>query len=125
MAEVARLIKHLNLPAMQLERIKTGVAEATMNAMEHGNHYLADIPVQIKVKISKTKLNVQIVDLGSGPELPEPEMPDLEANLAGLQSPRGWGLFIIQNMIDELRVSTTEEGHHRQELIFTLQTLHS
>ncbi|MBK6434003.1 hypothetical protein [Candidatus Amarolinea dominans] len=45
--------------------------------------------------------------------------PDLEAKLAGLQSPRGWGLFLIRSMVDDMRV--TEDGvHHTVELIMNL-----
>ena len=43
-------------------------------------------------------------------------MPDLDAKLAGMQSPRGWGLFLIRNMVDELH-TTTDEVHHTVELV--------
>jgi hypothetical protein len=47
--------------------------------------------------------------------------PDLEAKLAGLQSPRGWGLFLMRNLVDE--VSITGDGHHHIiELIMHLDT---
>ena len=46
----------------------------------------------------------------------EAETPDLDAKLAGLQSSRGWGLFLIQNMVDELHVSS-DDRHHTVELI--------
>jgi serine/threonine-protein kinase RsbW len=39
MEKVAGAVEGLGLPAPTLERLKTAVAEATMNAMEHGNHY--------------------------------------------------------------------------------------
>jgi anti-sigma regulatory factor (Ser/Thr protein kinase) len=62
---------------------------------------------------------VKIEDQGVGPRRQTPEIPDLEAKLAGLQSPRGWGLFLISSMVDELIV-TTGDGFHRLELIFNL-----
>ena len=37
------------LPESRLEKLKTAVAEATMNGMEHGNKYDADKPVKIVV----------------------------------------------------------------------------
>ena len=36
---VAGAIKDVGLEGQRLERLKTAVAEATMNAMEHGNRY--------------------------------------------------------------------------------------
>jgi anti-sigma regulatory factor (Ser/Thr protein kinase) len=119
MAEVANLIQPLNLPETLLERVKTAVAESTMNAMEHGNHYQADLPVQISVYYTAEKLRVRIIDQGPGPDYESPELPDLEAKLEGLQSPRGWGLFLIQHMVDELQVSGAA-GINQLDLIFNL-----
>jgi hypothetical protein len=47
-------------------------------------------------------------------------MPDLAAKLAGAQTPRGWGMFLIKSMVDECRVTTTE-SQHTVELMFRLQ----
>jgi anti-sigma regulatory factor (Ser/Thr protein kinase) len=104
------------LPLARLERLKTAVAEATMNAMEHGNQYQPDVPVQIRVDESPAALRVCIVDQGGGQFLGDAEAPDLDAKLSGLQSPRGWGLFLIQAMVDEIHVNS-DDRHHALELI--------
>ena len=49
MERVAEAVKELGLPAQRLERLKTAVAEATMNAMEHGSRYRSEVPVVIQV----------------------------------------------------------------------------
>ena len=49
----------------------------------------------------------------------EGRVKDLEAKLAGLQKPRGWGLFLIKNMVDDMRTHTTET-HHTIELVMRL-----
>jgi anti-sigma regulatory factor (Ser/Thr protein kinase) len=46
MEEVARAVSGLGLPERTLERLKTAVAETTMNAMEHGNRYNPKAPVR-------------------------------------------------------------------------------
>jgi anti-sigma regulatory factor (Ser/Thr protein kinase) len=106
------------LPLARLERLKTAVAEATMNAMEHGNQYQPDVPVQIWVDESPAAVRVCIVDQGGGQRFSvgDAEAPDLEAKLSGLQSPRGWGLFLIQAMVDEMNVSS-DDRHHTVELV--------
>jgi len=91
-----------------------------MNAMEHGNKYRPELPVLIRVRTSKTMLSVCITDQGGDQPIPDPETPDLEAKLAGRQSPRGWGLFLIQKMVDEMHVSS-DEAHHTVELILYLE----
>ncbi|MFL6058482.1 MAG: ATP-binding protein [Rubrobacteraceae bacterium] len=119
MEEVAASVEGLGLPDRTLERLKTAVAEATMNAMEHGNHYQVELPVTIEVAASDTELSVKITDEGSGPPAFHSETPDLEAKLEGMQTPRGWGLFLIKSMVDEMNV-TGDEHHHTVELILHL-----
>ena len=110
-ARVVDAVADLALPPVRIERLKTAVGEATMNAMEHGNRYQADVPVSIRVRASDERLTVEISDRGGNRQLPRYEKPDLEAKLAGQQSPRGWGLFLIENMVDELTTRSDEERH--------------
>jgi anti-sigma regulatory factor (Ser/Thr protein kinase) len=119
MEEVAGAVEGIGLPDRTLERLKTAVAEATMNAMEHGNHYRSEKPVVIEVSASEADLSVKITDNGSGPPAFDSETPDLEAKLEGMQTPRGWGLFLIKSMVDEMSV-TGDEHHHTVELVVHL-----
>ena len=121
METVAETAKGLGFAGENLERLKTAVAEATMNAMEHGNLYRPEVPVKIRVLSSETDLVVRITDQGGSP-VPDPgeEAPDLEAKLEGLQTPRGWGLFLIKNMVDEMHV-TSDESHHTIEVVMHLE----
>jgi anti-sigma regulatory factor (Ser/Thr protein kinase) len=118
--QVAETVRGLNLSNSRLERLKTAVAEATMNGMEHGNHYQPDKPVSIQVLTKKDVLVVRITDHGGNQPIPDPEMPDLEAKLAEMQTPRGWGLFLIKNLVDDMHV-TSDETHHTVELIMHLE----
>jgi len=118
MQRIATVVQPLNLPSARLEKLKTAVAEATMNAIEHGNHNQPDLPVDIQVMTNDADLIVRITDRGSVP-VPDPAIPDLEAKLAGQQSPRGWGLFLIEKMVDEMHVSGDAQ-HHTLELVMHL-----
>jgi anti-sigma regulatory factor (Ser/Thr protein kinase) len=91
-----------------------------MNAMEHGNQYQAEAPVSIQVLNSEKAVAVRITDQGGGQSIPEAQTPDLDAKLTGMQSPRGWGLFLIKNMVDEMNI-TSDEDHHTIELIVKLK----
>jgi serine phosphatase RsbU (regulator of sigma subunit)/anti-sigma regulatory factor (Ser/Thr protein kinase) len=101
----------LHLPEERIKRLKTAVGEAVMNAMEHGNHYQADLPVEILIQASPDCLSISICDFGGKQEIKVSETPDLEAKLSGLQSPRGWGLFLIKNMVDDMKISSDGERH--------------
>jgi serine phosphatase RsbU (regulator of sigma subunit)/anti-sigma regulatory factor (Ser/Thr protein kinase) len=120
MTQVAQAVAGMNIAPARLERVKTAVAEATMNAMEHGNKYDPDKPAHIEVLRSPEYLMVRITDEGGGPPIPHADAPDLEAKLSGMQSPRGWGLFLIQSMVDDMHV-ITDDHHHTLELLFSLE----
>src|SRR5947199_3022394 len=123
MEQVIEAVEVLHLPGKRLDQLKTAVAEATMKAMEHGNHYLPDKPVSIKVLASPAALSIRITDHGGTRILPSEsgiEVPDIEAKLAELQTPRGWGLFLIKHMVDEMNIRS-DTSHHTVELIMYLK----
>jgi serine phosphatase RsbU (regulator of sigma subunit)/anti-sigma regulatory factor (Ser/Thr protein kinase) len=117
MEMVTEAVQNTFLSGGKLERMRTAVAETSMNAIEHGNQYRVELPVIVGVYSSDNSIMIRITDLGGGREIPEAVKPDIEAKLAGLQSPRGWGLFLIESMVDEMHVSSDEQ-HHTVELIF-------
>ena len=100
----------------RLERLKTAVGEATMNAMEHGNGFDPELPVHVRAVEADGAIRVSITDQGGARGIGDAPEPDLEAKLAGDQTPRGWGLFLIRNMVDEMHVSG-DEHHHTVELV--------
>ena len=46
---VAETVQGLGLSDSRLEKLKTAVAKATMNAIEHGKGNRAEIPVEVEV----------------------------------------------------------------------------
>ena len=120
MAKVEAAVTDLFEEPARLEKLKTAVAEAVMNAMEHGNKYDADLPVEVQVAASDRTMSVYITDHGGDREIPDPAIPDIEAKLAGEQSPRGWGLFLIKNLVDDMKV-TVDEAHHTVELVMDFE----
>jgi anti-sigma regulatory factor (Ser/Thr protein kinase) len=115
-SRVANAVSGL-LPQESLDRVKTAVAEAVMNAIEHGNQNQSNLMVQIEVQASERMVQINITDQGGSHSIPEHTDPNLEAKLAGMESPRGWGLFLIRNMVDEMKV-LSDDTHHAVELIF-------
>lgn len=114
LARVAESVRGCGLSARRLEALKTAVAEATMNAIEHGNGNDPDVPVVVRVTVVPGAVRVAITDQGGAAAeaaAASPAVPDLDAKLAGLQSPRGWGLFLIRSMVDELSVVTDGSDH--------------
>jgi serine phosphatase RsbU (regulator of sigma subunit)/anti-sigma regulatory factor (Ser/Thr protein kinase) len=119
MARVAEAVGPLGLNPSRLERLKTAVSEATMNAIEYGSGSDPEVPVEIAVVSANGELRVRITDRALGGPIPgdDAEQPDLEAKLAGLQKARGWGLFLIRSMVDRVDVIP---GDGRQTVTLTL-----
>jgi anti-sigma regulatory factor (Ser/Thr protein kinase) len=118
LARVAGTVQGLGLSEASLERLKTAVAEATMNAIEHGNGNRPEIPVEVEVTQKGDEIVVAISDqggenagAGDGTGPGDQEEPDLVRKLDGEQSPRGWGLFLIRNMVDAMHVTTDGQRH--------------
>jgi serine phosphatase RsbU (regulator of sigma subunit)/anti-sigma regulatory factor (Ser/Thr protein kinase) len=107
MDRVAAAVEDLGLDPARLERLKTAVSEAAMNAIEYGSQGRPDIAVEVAVETTPKAVVVRITDQAlSGPVPSDAEAPDIDAKLAGLQKPRGWGLFLIRAMVDGMDVTT-------------------
>lgn len=120
MRRVTEAVEPLALPRTLGERVQTAVAETVMNAIEHGNMGRAELPVEVEVFASPNRLLVRIADQGVKKAIPPAQVPNLDAKLRGEQSPRGWGLFLIEKMADTVRMHT-DESHHTIELEFNLE----
>ena len=117
---VEEAVSGIPLDAARLERLRTAVAEATMNAIEHGNAGDPTLHVDVEVYADPSALLVRIADQGSGPRPGVDDPPDIAAKLRGEQTPRGWGLFLIRNMVDDVHVSA-EGDRHTVELVMELK----
>ena len=79
-----------------------------MNAIEYGSQgrlrrsrwtsWSRRPPTTIVVRITDRALSGAVPD--------DAEAPDIERKLAGEQKPRGWGLFLIKNMVDSMDVTS-------------------
>ena len=107
MEEVAGAVGGLGLPGPTLERLKTAVSEATMNAIEYGSQGRADVPVDVDIEATPDAVIVRITDRALSGVVPDDaETPDIDLKLAGAQKARGWGLFLIKNMVDSIDVTS-------------------
>ncbi len=111
MDRVAAAVADLGLPADRLERLKTAVSEAAMNAIEYGSQGHDDVPFDVEVAVTPTDVIVRVTDRALSGAVPtDAETPDIERKLAGEQKPRGWGLFLIEHMVDAMDVTTDDEA---------------
>lgn len=104
----ASVAKLMGFSEDRIEDLKTAVDEACINAIEHGNQQNADIKVLVELIAEDTKLQVDIHDQGKGFR-GRIQKPDIDARIAGKQPARGWGLFLIQSLMDEVEFDWNPE----------------
>ena len=111
MACSASFAKMMGLPPERIEDLKTMVAEAAINAMEHGNKGRPDAKVTVSMDCQDDTINVTVMDEGDGIKKFPPK-PDIEKIIEDLESPIGFGLFLISQLADQVEFNqVTDSGH--------------
>ena len=104
----------------RIEDLKTAVSEACLNAMEHGNQNRPDKRVLVSMNYKDHVFSVSVMDEGEGMgETPEiPDIPNIENKIENLETPRGLGMFLIKQLVDQVEFNqVTKEGHMVRMLI--------
>ncbi len=96
----------------RIDDLKTAVAEACMNAIEHGNLGDKATSVTVLLSASSDHLEVRVVDRGRR-QIPDPLPPP-----GNSEDSRGWGMFFIQNLMDEVEILRSPEGNVVRMTIF-------
>lgn len=86
----------------RIEDLKTAVAEACINAIEHGNQLDNSLTVGVVLSTSADRLEVKVIDDGAGVKA-SPHIPDIDRKIHGEEAPRGMGMFLIQSLVDEAK----------------------
>lgn len=88
--------------------LQTALEEACINAMEHGNSYISGKPVSVIIKKLPEALQVDVEDRDPGgwPITLNEHPPSLEDRLEGRCTTRGWGLYIMQKLVDKVELLT-------------------
>lgn len=112
----ADVAKKMNFPADRIEDLKTAVAEACMNAIEHGNKLDDTTRVGVKLTLDKDRLQVTVHDKGGG--IGKVRAPDLDSQIEGKTEPGGWGIFLIENLMDEVSFESSAAGNVVRMIIY-------
>lgn len=114
MACSATFAKIVGFLPERVEDLKTAVSEACLNAMEHGNLNRPDRRVLVRMNYSDHVFSVSVMDQGEGmKETPEiPDDLDIDKKIEALEIPRGIGMFLIKQLVDQVEFNQlTNEGH--------------
>ena len=103
MSTAAAVAKLMCFREDRIEDLKTAVAEACINAIEHGNRLNEKLSVGVVLSVNANSLEVKVIDDGKGMNR-KPGLvskPDIARKMHGDEGPRGMGMFLIQALVDE------------------------
>ena len=100
----------------RIEDLKTAVAEACINAIEHGNKLNERLSVVVTLAMSEEALEVKIRDQGRGVQQAV-HVPDIDRKMLGEEDPRGMGMFLIQALVDEVEYVSEKSGSYARLVI--------
>jgi len=120
MDAAAAMAKMMGFSAARVEDLRTAVSETCINAIEHGNKLNAANSVDVVVRSEAQTLTVQVFDNGGGFINVAHTVPRLEEKIHGNGNPRGWGLFLIEKLVDHVEFKTMPELGHVTTLTMRL-----
>jgi serine/threonine-protein kinase RsbW len=111
MACSASFARMMGLAPERIEDLKTMVSEAAINAMQHGNKGRPDARVTVSMNCQDNTINITVSDEGDG-ITNFPPKPDIEKIIEDLASPAGFGLFLIEQLADQVEFNKEANGGH-------------
>ena len=97
--KAANIAKKMGFSMDKIEDLKTAIAEACINAMEHGNKFDENTQVGITFASDDTSLQVVVHDEGDG--IDPGKIPKNRIDSDGLPRRRGYGVFLISNLVND------------------------
>jgi anti-sigma regulatory factor (Ser/Thr protein kinase) len=98
MASAESYAKMLGLTPERIEDLKTIVAEAAINAMQHGNKERPDARVTVSMTFKGEGFKGFLPD------------PDIERIVNEQDPPVGFGTFLIRQLADQVEIDKTADG---------------
>jgi serine/threonine-protein kinase RsbW len=115
----ASVAKKMGFTEDRIEDLKTAVAEACLNAIEHGNKMDTNTKVGITLTVEESKLQVSVKDQGKG--IDQILTPRIENKIEGKDRSRGWGIFLIKSLMNEVSFEASPEGGNIIKMIIYLE----
>jgi serine/threonine-protein kinase RsbW len=115
----ASLARFMGFSAERIDDLKTAVSEACMNAIEHGNRLRPDARVTVTMNFENDVFVIAVKDEGEGiPDLPK--KPDIEQKIEKKETPRGLGIFLMKQLMDQVEFNEIANGGHVVKMVIRL-----
>ncbi len=111
MACSATFARMVGFGSERIEDLKSAVAEACVNAMQHGNKGQPETRVAVNMNFKDDIFTVSVIDQGEG-MVAVPEFAGVVKIIEEDEPITGLGVFMIQQLVDHVTFNQmTPEGH--------------
>lgn len=115
----ASFAKIVGFASERIEDLKTAVAEACINAIEHGNKGRPDTRVLVTMNFNDDIFSVCVEDEGDGiSELPKEKA--IMQKVEKLEPPKGLGTYLIKQLVDHVEFNAMTKGGHAVRMAIKL-----
>jgi anti-sigma regulatory factor (Ser/Thr protein kinase) len=101
------IANHMHLSEEQSGEITMALIEACINAFEHSK---AGNNIFIHFIIEENSMVIKVIDQGIGFDKSKVEIPKIENKIGKDERKRGWGLQLIQALMDTVEFESTNSG---------------
>lgn len=113
---VSSAASEVNISKDIIENIILAVDEACTNIIKHAYKYSPDGEIIIKIKPSKSKFEIKILDYGltfEPDKIPEPDLQKYyrQRRVGGL------GIYLMRTLMDEVKFSTVPGKYNKVSLV--------
>ena len=116
--EAVTIATEMGFSKDRIEDLKTALAEACINAIEHGNKFDENTKVGITVAADDKSLQIVVHDEGGG--IDEEKIPKVRTTENGFPKRRGYGVFLMSNLVNEFSFENRPGGGNNVKLLMHL-----
>lgn len=120
MACSASFAEMFGFPKDRIEDLKTIVAEASINAMQHGNKGRSDAKVIVNFGYQNGIIRVKVIDEGEGIK-EKPPNPNINKIIEEEDTVCGFGLFLIEQLADQVEYRKNAGKGHVVEMALKMK----
>jgi serine/threonine-protein kinase RsbW len=122
MDTASSLARRMGFGGDRVEALRTAIAEAVTNAIEHGNEHDSDMRVLVMLTARPDELVVSVADQGRKQldhqqTTPAPRIEDSFTK----QDKGGWGIWLIRELMDEVEFTTAPSGGNQVRMVIHLE----
>jgi serine/threonine-protein kinase RsbW len=122
MDAASSLARRMGFNNDRVDALRTALAEAVTNAIEHGNEHDAAMKVLVMLTVKPDELIVSVADQGRKPLDHEKtaHTPKIEDSFVSLDK-GGWGIWLIRELVDEVEFTTEPGGGNQVRMVIHLE----